>query len=169
MLTRRRFLASAPVLAAAPLLAADPKPAFSFALVTDTHLGKPGADYVKRMADAVAEINASPAAFTVFCGDLVDRGEDPTSQKLYPKWVELAKGLKTEWTAVPGNHDPREQFTKHVRKETELVLDFKDYRVLCFADAEPNPGHMGVVTEDQVKWLQARLDEAKNKRVILAA
>jgi len=44
---------------AGPLLAADPKPDFSFALVTDTHLGKPGADYVKRMGDAVAEINAS--------------------------------------------------------------------------------------------------------------
>ena len=169
MLTRRQFLAAAPAVLAAPALAADPAPAFSFALVTDTHLGKPGADYVKRMADAVAEVNASPAAFTVFCGDLVDRGEVAASQKLYPRWVELAKGLKTEWTAVPGNHDPVEQFTKHVRKETESVLDFKDYRVLSFADAEPNPGHMGVVTADQVKWLQNRLDEAKGKRVILVA
>ena len=169
MLNRRQFLAAAPGLLSAPLLAADPKPDFSFALVTDTHLGKPGADYVKRMADAVAEINASPAAFTVFCGDLVDRGEVEKSQPLYPKWVELAKGLKTEWTAVPGNHDPRDQFTRHVRKETESVLDFKDYRVLCFADAEPNPGHLGVVTEDQIRWLGARLDEARGKRVILAA
>ena len=169
MLTRRQFLAAGAGLAAGPLLAADPRPAYSFALVTDTHLGKPGADYVRRMADAVAEINASPAAFTVFCGDLVDHGEAAANQKLYPKWVEIARGLKHEWTAVPGNHDPVGQFTKHVRKETESVLDFKDYRVLCFADAEPNPGHMGVVTADQIKWLQARLDEAKGKRVILAA
>ena len=169
MLTRRQFLASAPAVAASPLLAADPRPVFSFALVTDTHLGKPGADYVKRMADAVAEINASPAAFTVFCGDLVDRGEVEASQTLYPKWVEIARGLKNDWTAVPGNHDPRDQFTRHVRKQTDSILDFKDYRIVCFADAEPNPGHLGVVTEDQIKWLQARLDEAKGKRVILAA
>src|SRR5262245_52527805 len=122
MLTRRQLLAAAPAVVAGPLMAADPKPAFSFALVTDTHLGKPGAEYVKRMADAVAEINVSPAAFTVFCGDLVDRGEVEASQKLYPKWVEIARGLKNEWTAVPGNHDPRDQFTKQVRKETDSVI-----------------------------------------------
>jgi hypothetical protein len=168
MLSRRQFLAAGAGLAATPLFA-DAAPDFTFALFTDTHLGKPGGDYVKRMADAVAEINASPAAFTVFCGDLVDRGEDPSSQKLYPKWVELAKGLKNEWRAVPGNHDPVAQFQKHVKPETEAALDFKGYRVLTFADAEPNPGHLGVVTEDQIKWLQARLDEAKDKRVILAA
>lgn len=169
MLSRRQFFTIAPAALASPLLAAEPQPEFSFALVTDTHLGKPGADYVKRMATAVEEINASPAAFTVFCGDLVDRGEVEASQKLYPKWVELANGLKTEWTAVPGNHDPAAQFTKHVRKETESIIDHKGIRIIAFADAEPNPGHMGVVTEDQLKWLKARVDEAKGKRVILTA
>jgi hypothetical protein len=168
MLSRRQFLAAGAGLAATPLLA-DATPDFSFALVTDTHLGKPGGDYVKRMSDAVAEINASPAAFTVFCGDLVDHGEEQFQQKLYGKWMDLAKGLKAEWRAVPGNHDPIAQFKKHVNPETDAVLDYKGYRVLTFADAEPNPGHLGVVTEDQVKWLQARLDEAKGKRVILAA
>jgi predicted phosphodiesterase len=169
MLSRRQFLVSASGLIAGPIVAADPMPDFSFALVTDTHLGKPGADYVKRMATAVAEINASPAAFTIFVGDLVDRGEEAARQKLYPQWVELAKSLKKEWTAVPGNHDPIEQFTKHIRNQTDSILDYKGYRVVCFADAEPNPGHLGVVTEAQLKWLQARLTEAKNKRVILAA
>ena len=48
--SRRDFLATSASLMAAPLFAADvKKPDFSFALVTDTHLGKPGADYVKRM------------------------------------------------------------------------------------------------------------------------
>ncbi|MSR51776.1 MAG: hypothetical protein EXS09_00620 [Gemmataceae bacterium] len=171
MFTRRQFLAATPVVLASPLLAADAKPEFSFALITDTHLGKTGADYVKRMTTAVAEINDSAASFTVFCGDLVDRGEVAANQKLYPQWVEIAKGLKNEWSAVPGNHDPAEQFTKHVRKETESLLEFKNYRVLCFADAEPNPGHLGVVTVDQLKWLQTRLEEAKKKdqRVVLVA
>ena len=49
----------------------------------------------------------------------MDRGEVAASQKLYPKWVELANGLKNEWAAVPGNHDPRDQFTRHVRKDTD--------------------------------------------------
>ncbi len=171
MLTRRQFAFSAAALLATPAARAEGKPDFSFALVTDTHLGKPGADYVKRMRDAVAEINASPAAFTVFCGDLVDRGEVAANQKRYAEWVDIARGLKGEWTAVPGNHDPVAQFTKHVRKDTESVIEHKGWRVLAFADAEPNPGHMGVVTEAQLKWLQARLDEAKKKdqRVVLAA
>jgi 3',5'-cyclic AMP phosphodiesterase CpdA len=123
------------------------------------------------MRSAVAEVNASPAAFTVFCGDLVDKGEAEANQKRYGEWLDIARGLKNEFTAVPGNHDPAALFTKHIRKETESVLDCKDYRILCFADAEPNPGHLGIVTEGQMKWLQARLDEAKKKdqRVILAA
>ncbi|MCE9532542.1 MAG: metallophosphoesterase [Planctomycetes bacterium] len=169
---RRDFLATSAGLLAAPLLAADsPKPDFTFALCTDTHLGKPGADYVKRMRQTVAEINASPAELTIFCGDLVDSGETEARQKLYPEWVDIAKELKKEYTAVPGNHDPVEMFKKHIRKETEGVLEFKDYRFLTFADAEPNPGHLGVVTPEQIKWLQARLDEAKKKsqRVVLAA
>jgi predicted phosphodiesterase len=170
MLTRRQFAATSVGLLTGTLVAA-PASRFSFALVTDTHLGKPGDDYVGRMRKAVEEINASPAEFTVFCGDLVDRGEVAANQKRYAEWVEIARGLKKDYSAVPGNHDPVAVFTKHVRKETESVLDFKDYRVLCFADAEPNPGHMGVVTESQLKWLQARLTEArqKDRRVILAA
>ena len=75
------------LLAAPPAAAAD-APLFSFALVTDTHLGKPGADYVKRMATAVTEINAASVEFTVFCGDLVDRGEVEANQNRYAEWLE---------------------------------------------------------------------------------
>ena len=172
LLTRRGFLAgSASGLLTARIFAAQPRKSdFSFALVTDTHLGKsPG--YIKRMQDAVAEVNASPAQFTIFCGDLVDSGQLEERQKLYPEWVEMAKGLKKEFRAVPGNHDPIEMFKKHVNKDAENVIDFKNYRILTFADAEPNPGHLGVVTPEQLKWLQARVDEAnkKDQRVILVA
>jgi len=169
---RREFLATSAVAASGPLLtAADtPKPDFSFALVTDTHLGK-ASTYVKAMQTTVAEINASPAEFTIFCGDLVDNGAMEERQKLYPVWMETAKGLKKEFAAVPGNHDPVEMFVKHVRKETEGVLKFKNYRFLTFADAEVNPGHLGVVTPEQIKWLHEQLDDAKqlDQRVILAS
>lgn len=171
MLNRRHFLAASAGVLVPTLHAADSVPDFSFALVTDTHLGKAGADYGKRMQTAVDEINASKPAFTAFCGDLVDRGEVEANEKLYPQWVEMAKTLKSEWTAVPGNHDPAAMFTKHVRKQTESVLEYKNYRVLAFADAEPNPGHMGVVTEEQFKWLHTQLADAQKKeqRVVLVA
>lgn len=173
ILSRREFLALTAAAGVVPFgLTAEPnKPIFSFALVTDTHLGKPGADYVKRMRQAVEEINAAPAEFTIFCGDLVDNGQDEARQKLYPQWVEIATSLKKEWRAVPGNHDPAEMFKKHIAKSTENELDFKNWRFLTFADAEPNPGHMGVVTPKQIAWLQDRLKDAvkKKHRVVLAA
>jgi len=172
MLTRRSFLATSASLVTSPLLAADePKPDFTFALVTDTHLGKPGADYVKRLKDTVAEINASPAEFTGFCGDLVDKGEVADNHKRYGEWLDLAKGLKNPWLAVPGNHDPREVFTKHILPKTENSLSHKNYRIVSFANAEPNPGHMGVLTPGQLTWLSAELAEAKTKdqRVVLLA
>ncbi|MFO0806746.1 MAG: hypothetical protein U0791_26875 [Gemmataceae bacterium] len=59
LLTRRDFVAGTAALLVAPPAAAVDAPLFSFALVTDTHLGKPGADYVKRMATAVTEINGT--------------------------------------------------------------------------------------------------------------
>ncbi len=172
LLHRRSFLAASAGLLAAPLVpAADPKPEFTFALVTDTHLGKPGADYVKRMRQAVTEINASPAACTFFCGDLVDRGEVEANQKRYAEWVDIARGLKSPYLAVPGNHDPHEQFTRHVASSTEGVLAHKNYRFVSFANAELNPGHMGVLTPKQLKWMQGELTEAskKNQRVVLVA
>lgn len=171
MLTRREFVVASTSLLAASQVRGTERPSFSFALITDTHLGKPGADYVKRMHTAVTEINAAPCEFTVFCGDLVDRGEVDANQKLYPQWLEIARGLKREFTAVPGNHDPVAQFTRHIRKETDSILEHKGYRIIAFADAEPNPGHLGVVTESQLTWLAARLVEAqkKDQRVILVA
>ena len=36
-------------------------------------------------------------------------------------------------------------FTKQVRPQTESVVEFTDIRVLAFADAEPNPGHLDLV------------------------
>ena len=80
LLTRRDFVVGTSAVLAAPPASAADAPLLSFALVTDTHLGKPGADYVKRMATAVTEINDAAVEFTVFCGDLVDRGEVEANQ-----------------------------------------------------------------------------------------
>lgn len=171
MLDRRSFLATTAGVLASPLFADERKPDLVVALVTDSHLGKPGADYVKRLRDTVAEINASPAAFTFFCGDLVDKGETAAGQKLYPIWLEIAKTLKNGYRAVPGNHDPREMFTRHLAPKTDDSVVHKGYRFVSFANAEPNPGHMGVVTPEQLKTLGSEFAEAgkKGERVVLIA
>ncbi|MBM4087169.1 MAG: metallophosphoesterase, partial [Planctomycetes bacterium] len=82
-LTRREFLAAGAGSLAAMAFAsranadAPAKPEFTFALVSDTHVGRKGEGPSRNMALAVEEINASPAQFTVFCGDLVDNGMKP--------------------------------------------------------------------------------------------
>jgi 3',5'-cyclic AMP phosphodiesterase CpdA len=174
-MTRRTLLASAGVAGAALLLgarrsssaeAAPPEP-LVLALVADTHLGKAGAqDPAADMAEAVAEINASPAEMTLFLGDLVDAGA--THEALYADWLKIAGGLKQPYYAIPGNHDPAAIFTKHVRPETDYVVDVKDLRLIFFADASPE-SHDGAITAEQLKWLAAKVDEAAaaRRRVIL--
>jgi 3',5'-cyclic-AMP phosphodiesterase len=143
------------------------KPDLIFAIVSDTHLAKAGAgDPAQLMAQAVAEINASPAEMTFFLGDLVDSGG--RHEPLYTEWSKLAAALKKPFYAVPGNHDPAAIFTKHVRPQTDDVIDAAGYRFIFFADASPE-SHDGAVTPAQLRWLATQVDRAveKNLRVIL--
>lgn len=174
-LGRRRFLAlagTALVHVAGGLRSAEParEPEFTFAFVTDTHLGRTAAEE-KALPGLVDAINRSPAAFTLFGGDLVDNGQKPDHDKRYPVWKDIVKGLKKDWYGVPGNHDPDELFRKHVQPQTDFSVEHKNMRFVCFRDAEPNPGHDGIVTPEQMKWLQGQLDDAgkKGQRVILVA
>src|SRR5215510_9061055 len=90
-ISRRNVLRAAGVagltLAINPVLGADApsdeKP-FVFALVTDTHLGRVGELDVEKLKAAVAEINKSKAELVIFCGDLVNAGENPANEPRYP-------------------------------------------------------------------------------------
>ena len=141
----------------------------TFALVSDTHLGRKGSQSpAKWMREVVGEINASPAEMTVFLGDLVDTGAK--NEALYPEWVRIAKGLKKPWHAVPGNHDPEALFRKHVRPETDYAIDHKGIRFICFQDTRTD-SHLGTVTPEQLQWIAGQLDDAaaRKLRVILCA
>jgi 3',5'-cyclic AMP phosphodiesterase CpdA len=147
---------------------------FTFALITDTHLGRGGEKPAEQMRTAVEEINATSAALTICCGDLVNAGEVPGNEKQYPVWAQIAGGLKSPWHAVPGNHDPIEKFTKHIRPQTDFVVDAPNdtpWRFICFRDAKPNPDHQGIVTDAQLNWLDTRLAETKatGRRAFLVA
>jgi len=172
--TRRRFLASGAAAlgscwGVARAGAAEGRAQFTFALVSDTHLGRKGSlSPAKWMREAVGEINASPAEMTVFLGDLVDTGAKNAA--LYPEWVKIARGLKKPWHAVPGNHDPGELFRKHVRPTMDYVVDHKGIRFVCFQDTRTD-SHLGTVTPEQLEWLAAQVDDAaaKKLRVILCS
>ncbi len=159
----RTVLAATALIGSLALAADAPqKPLLEFAVVSDTHLGKGGDGPAKGMQQIVEEINASNAEFTLFLGDLVDTGAK--NEPLYAEWLKLAQGLKKPFYPIPGNHDPVEFFKKHVRPETDYVVDVKGFRFILFNDTEAG-SHDGVVTAEQLKWIEAQVDDAAAKRL----
>jgi len=146
------------------------KPVFSFALVADTHLGCQRGAMARVMERAIDEINASPAEFTLFVGDLVNAGTKPENETFYPQWLEIVKRLKNPFHAVPGNHDPPDIFTKHIQPKTDTTFDHKGYRFICFNDTRTD-SHLGFVTPEQLAWIRGLVEDAAEKglRVILVA
>jgi hypothetical protein len=175
MMTRRGFMAAGAVGAGVLLAtrgapaAGDGKPVLQLALVADTHLGKDDKpDAARFMAQAVDEINASPAELTLFLGDLVDSGN--RHETLYAEWMRIAGQLKKPWYAIPGNHDPTALFIKHVRPATDYAIDQGNWRFIFFQDTSPE-SHDGSTTADQLKWVAAQVDESAKagRRAVLCA
>lgn len=168
-LNRREFVAagSGLLLSTAvgrlPAMAADMKPEFTFALVSDNHLGRRGDRESSHLKLAVEEINKSNASFTLFCGDLVNQGSDPKHEQRYPEWLKLAAGLNKPYYAIPGNHDPDAMYTKYIRKDLEFAFEFERFRFVCFRDSRIS-SHLGFVTREQIEWIQKQIDKATEKK-----
>jgi predicted MPP superfamily phosphohydrolase len=148
------------IVAGMPIIAwtasADPAPLFRFALISDTHLGAHGQQDELAFSNAVREINATDAAFTLCLGDLVNAG-NPLQ---YPAWKKIAAGLSKPWYAVPGNHDPVPLFTSQVQAETDFAFDRPPFRFIGFNSANTN-SHTGYVTPAQLAWLDIQLAAAE--------
>jgi len=142
-----------------------PSDALQLAFLSDTHLGRGNNEQAaKQMKQAVEEINASGAAMTIMCGDLVNGGQNPAAEKHYPEWLEIASKFKKPWHAVPGNHDPDALFVKHIQKETDYTVNTDAFTFICFRDAIGNPNHQGIVTREQLDWIQKQIDEAARSK-----
>ncbi len=72
---------------------------FSFALVTDTHIGGEGAD--KDLRRTVSDINATDSlSFVIISGDVTEFGSDAELRRA----KEILDGLDKPWYIIPGNH-----------------------------------------------------------------
>ncbi len=145
--------------------AGDGTKSFEFALVSDNHLGRVGVTEIDNLKKVVAEINASPAEFTLFAGDLVHAGHLPSNEVHYSTWKQIVSDLKRPWHAVPGNHDPDALFTKYIAAKLNFTVDHPPLRFICFRDAKPNPAHDGIVTPEQLEWLQSQIDDASKLKL----
>jgi 3',5'-cyclic AMP phosphodiesterase CpdA len=137
---------------------AERKPeAFSFLVVSDTHLGRhddKGA--ARRWEQTAREIDAAEGDFVLHLGDIVDGGREAQ----YAVYRATRERIRKPVHEIPGNHDPQELFAKHVRKEVDTAFDHKGVRFLLFNDSR-RTSHDGFVSKAQREWLGRQCAEAE--------
>ncbi|MEK1853286.1 MAG: phosphodiesterase [Phyllobacterium sp.] len=143
--------------------------------VTDLHLVTPGEtlcglDPLARLQACIADINQnhSDAELVIFTGDLSETGEDVTYRALAN---ELAK-LVPPFRLMLGNHDNRIAFLNvfgTARSEDGFVHGVEDTaegRLVMLDTLLPGKPE-GRLDDVRMHWLQARLEEAKDRPVFL--
>lgn len=153
-----------------------------FLVLSDLHLvdeeaTSHGLDTFLRMRRAVDWINANhaDADFCVLAGDLADLGFKGAVAP-YERLKTLLTELQVPCHITIGNHDNRETFLsvfgEDKRAETgciDTVIDAKDYRVILLDSVVEGDDHThgGQLSERQLDWLQARLDDHSGPVVVV--
>lgn len=170
-LSRRQWLAASAGSALAAHAWSHPLPAtellteFSFAIVSDTHLGRKDSKTPERQwRQATEEIATAPVDFVLHLGDVVDAGRE--SQ--YPIYSEIRQGLGKPIFEVPGNHDPAELFEKYVRTPIDTAFDHCGVRFLLFSNVHRD-SHMGFIKPEQIEWLDEQCRDAAERELRIAA
>lgn len=126
-----------------------------FALITDTHIGKPGND--TGLATIVADINRNPQlAFVVVTGDVSDFGTDAQLQQA----KELLSKLNKPYYCLPGNHDTGWSasgglaFNK-LWQDQKFVADIQGVRCVGVSTGPYGRMSRGYVPREQLRWLDS--------------
>ena len=161
---RRHFLRTAAA-SAAPLvlypkaLMAAPRSELSFIVVTDTHVGYEQKEAAEQLWHRTAEsIAKQPGTFVLHLGDVVDNGH----AEQYPKYLAARKLIGKPVHEIPGNHDPVEDFKKHIRQEIDTAVEHDWLRVLMINNAHRD-SHDGFITAGQIEWLSQQCEIAMQK------
>ena len=147
-----------------------------FVVLSDLHLSAPGQpvnglDTGARTAEAVAVIRRdhADAAFVLLAGDLADRGEAAAYRHLQ----DLLAPLPMPVHITLGNHDDRPTFLSVFGADRDdpqgrvsRAVDTDGYRVILLDTSEPGLVG-GRLCPGRLDWLNARLDEAKDRPVII--
>jgi Icc protein len=144
------------------------------AQITDIHLGferdNPGEMNRLRLDQAVAMLCAmDPRPDFLLCtGDLTDRGDQPSYERLR----EALQPLPFPHYLVVGNHDLRGPLlnvfpeTKTADGFVQYVLDDGPLRLIVI-DTMEERRHAGAFGPERARWLQARLAEKPDKPTLI--
>jgi predicted MPP superfamily phosphohydrolase len=164
--TRRSFLSNlafasaAPTVMCPPTLQAAALAPISFAVVTDTHLGKNDSEASERLwAKTAAELQAAPGAFVLHLGDIVDGQREAQ----YPRYLAARAAIAKPIHEIPGNHDNPEDFQKHFREQIDTFFDHEWLRVVLMNNSKTT-SHDGFFEEKQLDWLSRVCDDAAEKK-----
>lgn len=150
------------------------------AQVSDTHLVRPGelladgmdsAAQLERVVECIACLDTRPDC-VLATGDLADRGEP----EAYSLLRALLAPLAVPVYAIPGNHDRREALRAAFSDcawmpaaagtPIAYAVEVPPLRILAL-DTLVEGEERGVLGEDQLAWLDARLGEAASVPVIV--
>lgn len=147
-----------------------------FVVLSDLHLGPPGVavnglDTGARLGEAIEVIarDHADAAFVLLAGDLADRGEVAAYHHLRDRIAALPMPVHI----TLGNHDDRAAFLSvfgperdHPDGRVSAVVDAAHHRIILFDTTEPGLVG-GRLCQGRLDWLAARLDEARDRPVII--
>lgn len=146
-----------------------------YIVLSDTHIVPEGTlsnglDTTARLATAVDFVNQNhaDADFVIIAGDLADRGEVDA----YERFARTIEALGPRAILTLGNHDNRDNFVSvlgadHLAETgcADHVIDEKGQRVIVLDSLDPEEMGVGGLSAAQLEWLQARLDEARDRPV----
>ncbi|WP_181307832.1 PQQ-binding-like beta-propeller repeat protein [Rufibacter sp. XAAS-G3-1] len=148
-------------------LQAQQKKPLTFAVVTDTHIGKSGND--TGLAAIVQDINQNPEIeFVLHAGDISDFGYNDELGKA----KSLMDGLAKPYFIVPGNHDTGWSASgglvyNTLWKEQKFVTDVEGVRFIGFSTGPYGRMSRGYVPLDQMRWLDSLVQATpKNQPVV---
>lgn len=146
-------------------------------VLSDTHLVPEGAlsnglETAARLTAAIDYVNArhGDADLVVLAGDLADQGAVAAYERLKTAIAPLAPPL----LLTLGNHDDRDNFAAvlgdaHLGETgcADHVRDVDGQRIIVLDSLAPEKDGQGGLTAAQLSWLGARLDEARDRPVIV--
>lgn len=130
---------------------------FSFAHITDTHVGSStGAEDLRRTVNDINSLNA--LSFAIITGDITEFGSDDQFRLA----KQILDSLSIPWYIVPGNHDMKwsasggTSFAAIFGSE-RFVFDYQGYRFIGLHQGPRIRMGDAYWTEDDVSWLDSVL------------